>query len=43
MSSKNKKGTAKAAIKIKDLRPKKNPKGGGVSLKPNKHDLADCT
>ncbi len=41
MSSKNKKkGAAKAAVKIKDLRPKKNPKGGGIS-KPPRIDMMD--
>jgi hypothetical protein len=40
MSSKNKKVAAKAVTKIKDLRPKKNPKGGGSS-RPPKIDMMD--
>jgi hypothetical protein len=42
MSSKNKKVAAKAVVKIKDLRPKKNPKGGGVTKAP-RLDQMDST
>jgi hypothetical protein len=41
MSSKAKKTSSKAPLRIKDLRPRKNPKGGGT-LKTGKPDMMDA-
>jgi len=34
MASKKKSATAKPSAKLKDLKSKKNPKGGSISFKP---------